>query len=500
MSELTELTAHAAADLLEAGQVSSEELTRAYLERIAALDVEVRAYVTVTAELALAQARAADQRRRDGERGRLLGLPMALKDVLLTRDVRTTCSSKMLERFVPIEDSTVARRLGQAGAVLLGKANMDEFAMGSSTENSGFFPTHNPWDLERVPGGSSGGSAAAVAGGLATYALGTDTGGSIRQPGSLCGIVGLKPTYGRVSRYGLIAFASSLDQVGPLTRDVEDSALVLQAIAGHDPLDATSIPEPVDDYLEGLRRGVKGLKLGVPREYFVKGLEPDVEAAVRAALKVLEELGAELGEVSLPHTDYGLSAYYLIAPAECSANLARFDGVKYGLSAPDAENMWDGYLKTRGRGFGPEVKRRIMLGTYALSSGYYDAYYLKAQKIRTLIKQDFDQAFERFDALVAPTSPTVAFKLGAKTDDPLAMYLNDVCTIPVNLAGLPGVSIPCGFGAPPDGPGQRLPIGLQVIGRALDEATVLRVAQAYEQASGWHQQRPPLVASGGVAA
>jgi aspartyl-tRNA(Asn)/glutamyl-tRNA(Gln) amidotransferase subunit A len=420
--------------------------------------------------------------------------------VLLTRGVRTTCSSRILERFVPIEDATVTRRLLEAGAVLLGKTNMDEFAMGSSTENSGFFPTHNPWDLERVPGGSSGGSAAAAAGGLATYALGTDTGGSIRQPGSLCGIVGMKPTYGRVSRYGLVAFASSLDQVGPLTRDVEDCAAVLQVIAGHDPLDSTSIREPIGDYLDGLRGGVKGLKLGVPREYFVQGLEPDVEAGVRAAIKVLEGLGAELGEVSLPHTDYGLAAYYLIAPAECSANLARFDGVKYGLSAPDAENMWDGYFKTRGRGFGPEVKRRIMLGTYALSSGYYDAYYLKAQKIRTLIKQDFDQAFERFDALLAPTSPTVAFKLGAKTDDPLAMYLNDVCTIPVNLAGLPGVSIPCGFGAAPDRPERRLPIGLQVIGRALDEATVLRVAYAYEQASDWHRQHPALATSGEVLA
>jgi aspartyl-tRNA(Asn)/glutamyl-tRNA(Gln) amidotransferase subunit A len=306
----------------------------------------------------------------------------------------------------------------------------------------------------------------------------------------------MKPTYGRVSRYGLIAFASSLDQVGPLSRDVEDAAAVLQVISGHDPLDSTSLPEPVGDYLQTLRAGVKGLRLGVPREYFVQGMEPAVDAAVKAGLKVLEDLGAELGEVTLPHTDYGLAAYYLIAPAECSANLARFDGVKYGLSAPDAENMWDGYFKTRGRGFGPEVKRRIMLGTYALSSGYYDAYYLKAQKIRTLIKQDFDRAFERFDALLAPTSPTVAFRLGAKTDDPLAMYLNDVCTIPVNLAGLPGVSIPCGFGAAPDGPGGGLPIGLQVIGRPLDEATVLRVAYAYEQATDWHRQRPVLASSG----
>jgi aspartyl-tRNA(Asn)/glutamyl-tRNA(Gln) amidotransferase subunit A len=334
---------------------------------------------------------------------------------------------------------------------------------------------------------------------MATIALGTDTGGSIRQPGSLCGVVGMKPTYGRVSRYGLIAFASSLDQIGPLSRDVEDCAAMLQTISGHDPLDSTSIPEPVGDYLGGLRGGVKGLKLGVPREYFVEGMEPGVEAAVKRALTVLEDLGAELGEVSLPHTDYGLSAYYLIAPAECSANLARYDGVKYGLSSKDARGIWDIYLQTRGRGFGPEVKRRVMLGTYALSSGYYDAYYLKAQKIRTLIKQDFDRAFERFDALVSPTAPNVAFRLGAKTDNPLAMYLNDVCTLPVNLAGLPGVSIPCGFATAPDDPAASLPVGLQVIGKPLDEAMVLRVAYAYEQATGWHTQRPSLVAAGSAA-
>ena len=492
---LTELTAHAAVGLLEAGQISSEELTRAYLDQIDELDGRVKAYMTVTAEVALEQARAADSRRRAGERGPLLGVPIALKDVLCTRGIRTTCSSRMLETFVPIEDATVTRRLVEAGAVLLGKTNMDEFAMGSSTENSGYFPTYNPWDLERVPGGSSGGSAAAVAAGMATIALGTDTGGSIRQPGSLCGVVGMKPTYGRVSRYGLIAFASSLDQIGPLSRDVEDCAAMLQVIAGHDPLDATSIAEPVEDYLAALKRGVKGLKLGVPREYFVEGMEPGVEAAVKQGLKVLEDLGAELGEVSLPHTDYGLSAYYLIAPAECSANLARYDGVKYGLSSKDAQGIWDVYLQTRGRGFGPEVKRRIMLGTYALSSGYYDAYYLKAQKIRTLIKQDFDRAFEQFDALVSPTSPNVAFKLGAKTDNPLAMYLNDVCTLPVNLAGLPGVSIPCGLAAAPDDASASLPVGLQVIGKALDEAMVMRVAYAYEQATDWHTRRPSLASA-----
>jgi aspartyl-tRNA(Asn)/glutamyl-tRNA(Gln) amidotransferase subunit A len=492
---LTELTAHEAVELLDAGQFSSEDLTRAYLDRIADFDQQVAAYVTRTPELSIEQARAADVRRRSGERGPLLGVPMALKDVLCTRGLQTTCSSRILEGFVPIEDATATRRLAEAGAVLLGKTNMDEFAMGSSTENSGFFPTRNPWDLERVPGGSSGGSAAAVAAGLAPFALGTDTGGSIRQPGSLCGIVGMKPTYGRVSRSGLIAFASSLDQVGPLTRDIEDCANVLRAISGPDPLDSTSIPEPVDNYVDSLRAGVKGLKLGVPREYFVAGMERGAEGAVKAALKVLEDLGAELGEVSLPHTDFGLASYYLIAPAECSANLARYDGVKYGLSASDAENMWDGYFKTRGRGFGPEVKRRIMLGTYALSSGYYDAYYVKAQKIRTLIKQDFDRAFETYDGLVCPTSPSVAFRLGARTDDPLAMYLSDVCTIPVNLAGLPGVSVPCGFAAPPDDKAARLPVGLQVIGKALGEAMVLRIAYAYEQATDWHRERPPITAT-----
>jgi aspartyl-tRNA(Asn)/glutamyl-tRNA(Gln) amidotransferase subunit A len=495
MTELTQLTAHAAVELLDSGQVSSEELTRAHLERIAALDWRIKAFVTATPELALVQARVADARRRAGQRVPLLGIPMALKDVLCTRGVQTTCSSRILEGFIPIEDATVTRRLAEAGAVLLGKTNMDEFAMGSSTENSGFFPTCNPWDLERVPGGSSGGSAAAVAAGLAIFALGTDTGGSIRQPGSLCGIVGMKPTYGRVSRYGLIAFASSLDQIGPLTRDVQDCAAVLQAIAGHDPLDSTSIQESVDDYQDTLRAGVKGLKLGFPREYFVAGMEPGTEAAVKEALKVLEGLGAELGEVSLPHTDFGLAAYYLIAPAECSANLARYDGVKYGLSAPDAENMWDGYFRTRGRGFGPEVKRRIMLGTYALSSGYYDAYYLKAQKIRTLIKQDFDRAFQTYDALVSPTSPSVAFRFGARTADPLAMYLSDVCTLPINLAGLPGVSLPCGFAAPAEDADLQLPVGLQIIGKPLSEAMVLRVAYAYEQATDWHRQRPAIAAT-----
>jgi aspartyl-tRNA(Asn)/glutamyl-tRNA(Gln) amidotransferase subunit A len=487
---LTDLTALQALAELRKGSVSSEELTNAYLERIERLDKGlVQAYVTVTPELALEQARAADARRNSGEDAPLLGLPMALKDLVLTRGVRTTCSSKMLESFVPIEDATITKKLLSAGAVLLGKTNMDEFAMGSSTENSAFFPTRNPWgDLDRVPGGSSGGSAAAVAAKLASFSIGSDTGGSIRQPASLCGVVGLKPTYGRVSRFGLIAFASSLDQLGPLTADVADCALVTEVISGHDPLDSTSLDEPVPHYLDALTGDLRGVRLGVPKEYFVDGMEPGVATSIQAAIDTLRGLGAEIGEVSLPHSDYGLAAYYIIAPAECSANLARYDGVKYGYSAPDAETMWDGYYKTRGRGFGDEVKRRIMLGTYALSSGYYDAYYLKAQKIRTLIKQDFDQAFERFDALLAPTSPTVAFGIGAKVDDPLAMYLNDVCTIPVNLAGLPGLSVPSGLS---DG----LPVGLQIIGKPLGEATVLRVAHAYEQARGGPLARPELAAS-----
>jgi aspartyl-tRNA(Asn)/glutamyl-tRNA(Gln) amidotransferase subunit A len=487
---LTDLTALQALAELRKGSVSSEELTNAYLERIERLDKGlVQAYVTVTPELALEQARAADARRNSGEDAPLLGLPMALKDLVLTRGVRTTCSSKMLESFVPIEDATITKKLLSAGAVLLGKTNMDEFAMGSSTENSAFFPTRNPWgDLDRVPGGSSGGSAAAVAAKLASFSIGSDTGGSIRQPASLCGVVGLKPTYGRVSRFGLIAFASSLDQLGPLTADVADCALVTEVISGHDPLDSTSLDEPVPHYLDALTGDLRGVRLGVPKEYFVDGMEPGVATSIQAAIDTLRGLGAEIGEVSLPHSDYGLAAYYIIAPAECSANLARYDGVKYGYSAPDAETIWDGYYKTRGRGFGDEVKRRIMLGTYALSSGYYDAYYLKAQKIRTLIKQDFDQAFERFDALLAPTSPTVAFGIGAKVDDPLAMYLNDVCTIPVNLAGLPGLSVPSGLS---DG----LPVGLQIIGKPLGEATVLRVAHAYEQARGGPLARPELAAS-----
>ncbi|HEC36451.1 MAG TPA: Asp-tRNA(Asn)/Glu-tRNA(Gln) amidotransferase subunit GatA, partial [Anaerolineae bacterium] len=415
----------------------------------------------------------------------LQGIPLAVKDVLCTAGVPTTCGSRILEDFVPPYDATAVARLKAARAVLLGKTNTDEFAMGSSTENSAFFPTRNPWDLSRVPGGSSGGSAAAVAAGECLGALGTDTGGSVRQPAAFCGVVGLKPTYGRVSRYGLVAFASSLDQVGVLAKDVTDTAILLGVIAGHDPLDSTSVDASVPDYTAALTGDIRGVRIGVPREYFIPGMQPEVEAAVRAALDQLADLGAEVIEVSLPHTDYALPAYYLIAPAEASANLARYDGVRYGLRV-EQPTLEATYEATRGQGFGPEVKRRIMLGTYALSAGYYDAYYLKAQKVRTLIKQDFDRAFERVDVIVAPTTPTTAFRLGEKVDDPIQMYLSDVFTLAANLAGICGVSLPCGF----DGEG--LPIGMQVMGPAFGEETILRVAHAYEQATQWHKRRPPL--------
>jgi aspartyl-tRNA(Asn)/glutamyl-tRNA(Gln) amidotransferase subunit A len=485
-NELYNLSIHEAADLLKQRQISSRELTEAVLGRIDAVESKVHAFNTLIPEQALAQADAMDKLLASGEAtSPLAGIPINLKDVLSTKGVRTTCSSKMLENFVPVFDATVVERLRAAGTVLVGKTNMDEFAMGSSTENSGFFNTRNPWDLETVPGGSSGGSSAAVAAGMGFLSLGSDTGGSIRQPASLCGVVGLKPTYGRVSRYGLIAFASSLDQIGPFTRDVTDCALVLQTIAGHDERDSTSINSPVPDYTKALKPDVKGLKLALPKEYFVEGMEPGVEQAVRAAVVKLQELGAEVDEVSMPHTKYALATYYIIAPSEASANLARYDGIKYGLSDQEAGSMWDGYYRTRDQGFGQEVKRRIMIGTYALSSGYYDAYYLKAQKVRTLIKADFDKVFESFDAVLCPTSPTVAFKIGEKAADPLAMYLSDVCTIPANMAGIPGISIPCGFS-------NGLPVGLQILGPALGEEKVFQVAYAYEQATAWHKQHPPL--------
>jgi aspartyl-tRNA(Asn)/glutamyl-tRNA(Gln) amidotransferase subunit A len=488
--ELYQLTVNNALDLLRRRQISSVELTQAVIDRILEVDNAVRAYVTLTPELALDQARQADERRARGEDAPLLGIPMAIKDVICTEGVRTACSSRILENFVPPYDATVMHWLYDAGAVLLGKTNMDEFAMGSSTENSAFFPTRNPWSLERVPGGSSGGSAAAVAADECLFALGSDTGGSIRQPAALCGVVGLKPTYGRVSRYGLVAFASSLDQIGSLTKDVRDAALVLSVIGRHDPCDSTSADVPGLDFRSLLdfgslsQTGLKGLRVGVPQEYFVGGIQPEVDEAVRAAIEVLAGLGAEVLEVSLPHTEYALPTYYLIAPAECSANLARFDGVKYGLSLA-GKNLWDGYRATRGDGFGPEVKRRIMLGTYALSVGYYDAYYLKAQKVRTLIKQDFDRAFTQVDVIVCPTSPTVAFRLGEKVDDPLQMYLSDVFTLSLNLSGLCGIAVPCGFA---DG----LPIGLQIIGKAFDEVTILQTAWVYEQATEWHLRKPEV--------
>ncbi len=482
----TNLTIHEAHEMLQKRQVSSFELTRACLDRIEAVEPVVHAFVTVTGDLALARARKADQLLAQGDTGPLTGIPTLIKDNMCTRGVPTTCSSRMLETFVPPYNATVVEKLDGAGAVVLGKANMDEFAMGSSTENSALFVTHNPWDLGRVPGGSSGGSAAAVAAGETIYALGSDTGGSIRQPASFCGVVGMKPTYGRVSRYGLVAFASSLDQIGPLTRDVTDCALVMNAIAGHDPRDSTCSPQPVPDYTRSLVGDLKGLRLGVPGEYFVEGMQPEVGAAIRAAIARMKDLGAlvESG-VSLPHTRHALAVYYIIAPSEASANLARYDGVKYGFSFKETDNMWEAMEKTRQFGFGPEVKRRIMLGTYALSSGYYDAYYLKAQKVRTIIRREFDLAFEKYDALITPTSPTVPFRIGEKADDPVQMYLSDVCTLPVNIAGLPAISIPAGF---VDG----LPVGLQIIGKPFSEETILRIAFAYEQAAGWGKVKPRL--------
>ena len=481
----TRLTMHALAAAYRRGETTPTQATEAYFARIAKLDDQVAAYLTLTRERALAAAQAADARHRAGvPLGPLDGVPIAYKDVLCTEGVATTCGSKILETFVPPYDATVVTRLTAAGAVMLGKTNMDEFAMGSSTEHSAFKPTRNPWDLECVPGGSSGGSAAAVAGELAAAALGTDTGGSVRQPAAFCGVVGLKPTYGRISRYGLIAFASSLDHIGPLTRDVRDTALLLHAVAGVDPHDATSVDEPVPDYPALLEGGVRGLRLGIPREYFGGGLDTEVEAAVRAAIARLADLGATVEEVSLPNTDYGLAVYYIIAPAEASSNLARYDGVKYGLRVP-GRDLIDMESRTRAAGFGAEVKRRIMLGTYALSAGYYDAYYGRAQKVRTLVRRDFEAAFARVDLLVAPTTPSVAFKHGDKAD-PLAMYLNDVFTVGGDLAGLPAVSVRCGFNT------AGLPIGLQLMARPFDEARLLRAAYAYERSTDWLSRRPSL--------
>jgi aspartyl-tRNA(Asn)/glutamyl-tRNA(Gln) amidotransferase subunit A len=485
--EITELSIHELSKSLKNKEITSKELTGTYLGRIEEVDPKVRAYITVTRDEALESAEAADKRLNDGAATTpLTGVPISVKDIFCTKGIKTTCGSKILEGFIPPYDATVIKRLKSAGAVILGKVNMDEFAMGSSTENSAFFPTLNPWDLGRVPGGSSGGSAASVAADECAASVGTDTGGSIRQPAACSGVVGLKPTYGRVSRYGMIAFASSLDQGGPVTKDVTDAAVMLNIIAGVDPLDTTSIDAPVPDYTEGLNDGVKGLKVGIPKEYFIEGIDKEVEGAVRQAADVLKDAGAKLVDVSLPHTEYAISVYYLVATAEASSNLARYDGVKYGLRVEEGGGLMDMYKLTRDRGFGSEVKRRIMLGTYSLSAGYYDAYYRKASQVRTLIKKDFDSAFKKCDVIATPTSPTPAFKLGEKIDDPLTMYLSDIFTISCNLAGIPGISIPCGFTK------EGLPVGLQILGRSLDEATVLKTAYTYEQATAWHKKKPKL--------
>jgi aspartyl-tRNA(Asn)/glutamyl-tRNA(Gln) amidotransferase subunit A len=486
VNALHDLGVRDAAARIRRRELSSVEVVRAALARVAAVEPRVRAFLTVSEAEALAAADAIDRRVAAGDDpGTLTGVPIGVKDVISTAGVRTTAASRILEHFVPAYDATVVARLKRAGAVVLGKLNCDEFAMGSSNENSAYGVTRNPWSADHVPGGSSGGSGAAVAAREVPASLGTDTGGSIRLPAAFCGVVGVKPTYGRVSRYGVIAYASSLDQVGPFARDVGDAAVVLEAIAGHDPADSTASPRPVPSYGDALASGVRGLRLGLPKEYFVEGMQPEVDAAVRAAVAELERLGAVVEPVSLPHTEYAIATYYLIATAEASSNLARYDGVRYGLRESGPEGSLTGmYERSRAAGFGTEVKRRIMLGTYALSAGYYDAYYLKAQQVRTLIRRDFEHAFARCDALVTPVAPTTAFRIGEKTDDPLTMYLSDILTISVNLAGLPALVAPCGA----DRAG--LPVGLQVIGRPFDEATVLRIGAAYEQASDWHRRNP----------
>lgn len=479
-NDLTLMTASEARTALDNREISSVELTQAYLHRIDQVEPKIHSYLHLMTDVALSQANAADQRIENGEAEEMTGIPVALKDIFATTDAPTTAASKMLEGYVSPYDATVVARLREQGAVFLGKTNTDEFAMGSSTETSAYGPTRNPWDTTRVPGGSSGGSAAAVAAREAAISLGTDTGGSVRQPAGFCGTVGLKPTYGRVSRFGILPFASSLDQVGPFARTVEDAALMLRAIAGQDPRDSTSAPVDVPSFTDSLREDLKGVKIGVAKEYSIDGMEAGVDATVKAAIKQLEALGAELVDISLPHTRYGLAAYYLTAPAEASANLARYDGIRFG-NRVEGEDLNDTYIRTRGEGFGEEVKRRIMLGTYALSSGFYDAYYVKAQKVRTLIKQDFDNAFAHVDAIVAPTSPTVAFEIGSRTDDPYEMYLADVFTIPANMAGIPGISVPSGFS-------NGMPVGLQLLGKSFDEQNLIGIAHAYEQAANVYQK------------
>lgn len=485
--QLTNLTIPEAHQLLITKQLSSVELTQAMLDRIHDVDQKVKSYVTVTDDLALEQARRADERIAKGENVTpLTGIPFSMKDCISTRGVRTTCSSKILENYVPQYSATVTNKLADSGAVLLGKTNMDEFGMGSSCENSAFFNTHNPWNLDRVPGGSSGGSAAAMAASLASFTIGEDTGGSVRMPAGFCNVTGIKPTYGRVSRFGLIALVSSFDSIGPMTRDAYDCATVLEAIAGHDPQDSTTYNSPVPHYTENIDKPVKGMKLGIPKEYFVAGMEAGVESSIQDAIRQFEKLGMDLREVSLPHTKYGLPVYYLLLFAEASANLARMDGTRFGLSiSENAKDVIDIYLQTRHEGFGDEVKRRIMLGAYALSAGYYDAYYLKAQKVRTLLRQEFESAFASVDVLLAPTCPTTAFKLGEKTSDPLEMYLSDIYVVATNPAGVPALALPCGFS-------KDMPVGMQLIGKHLDEQTLFQVAHAYQQVTDWHKQLPNI--------
>ncbi|MEZ4524970.1 MAG: Asp-tRNA(Asn)/Glu-tRNA(Gln) amidotransferase subunit GatA [Desulfobacterales bacterium] len=485
--KLYELTIHAAHDLLKKRQISSCELTRAVLDRIASADSKVCAYITVTADAAMEQAKAADEAISKGNMTPLTGIPLAVKDLICTKGIRTTCASKILENFVPPYDAAVMEKLKAAGAVMAGKVNMDEFAMGSSTENSAFGITRNPWDTNRIPGGSSGGSAAAVAADLCLGALGSDTGGSIRQPASHCGIVGMKPTYGRVSRFGLVAFASSLDQIGPLCKSVTDCAMMMNILSGHDKRDSTSVPKEVPDYTASLKQGIKGMRLGIPREYYTaEGLDPEVETAVRESIKILEGMGAQPVEISLPRTEYAVAAYYVIAPSEACSNLARYDGVKYGFRDKEQTDMLEMYRSTRSQGFGAEVQRRIILGTYALSAGYYDAYYRKASQVRTLMMEDFHKAFAACDVIVSPVAPTPAFPIGENTDDPLTMYLSDVFTLSANLAGIPGMSVPCGFSK------QGLPIGLQIMGPHFGEETMLRAAYNFEQAADFHKRKPEL--------
>lgn len=485
--KLFEQSAHVLHDMLVNKEITSLELTQAVLARIDEVEGDVQAYLTITREEALAQAKAVDEKIAKGEEIAFLeGIPGAIKDNICTKGIKTTCASKILQKFVPPYDATVMQKLDAQNPVVLGKTNLDEFAMGGSTENSAYHPTCNPWNTDCVPGGSSGGSAAAVAAGTAVWALGSDTGGSIRQPASFCGVVGMKPTYGRVSRYGLVAYASSLDQIGPITKDVTDCAHILNIIAGRDEMDSTSLDVQVPDFTKALVQDVKGLKIGLPKEYFVKGMDPEVEAAVKNGVKELEKLGAEVVEISLPNTDYAISTYYLIAPAEAATNLARYDGVSYGERAEDASDLVEMMTKTRTQYLGEEVKRRIMIGNYALSAGYYDAYYLKALKVRRLVKEDYDKAFKDVDVIICPAAPSVAYKIGEKIANPLEMYLQDACTVPLNLAGLPGISVPCGYNK------DKMPIGMQIIGKALDEETILRVAYTYEQSQSYHEDRAQL--------